>query len=88
MPKLSVYDMTGKKTGEEIELMDYVFGVEMNEAVVHQAVVMQQANERQGTHDENNEAHMGDTVKIVQTRPLSKDKCWRVVEILEHDGTN
>ena len=35
MPKLSVYDMTGKKTGEEIELMDYVFGVEMNEAVVH-----------------------------------------------------
>jgi large subunit ribosomal protein L4 len=42
--------MTGKKTGEEIELMDYVFGVEMNEAVVHQAVVMQQANERQGTH--------------------------------------
>lgn len=50
MPKLSVYDMTGKKTGEEIELMDCVFGVEMNEAVVHQAVVMQQANERQGTH--------------------------------------
>jgi large subunit ribosomal protein L4 len=50
MPKLSVYDMTGKKTGEEIDLMDYVFGVEMNEAVVHQAVVMQQANERQGTH--------------------------------------
>ena len=34
-------------------------------------------------HDENNEAHIGDTVKIVQTRPLSKDKCWRVVEILE-----
>ncbi|MDD3396102.1 MAG: 30S ribosomal protein S17 [Acidaminococcaceae bacterium] len=34
-------------------------------------------------HDENNEAHVGDTVKIVQTRPLSKDKCWRVVEILE-----
>ena len=35
-------------------------------------------------HDENNEAHIGDTVKIVQTRPLSKDKCWRLVEILEH----
>ena len=50
MPKLSVYDITGKATGEEIELMDYVFGVEFNEAVVHQAVVMQQANERQGTH--------------------------------------
>ena len=34
-------------------------------------------------HDENNEAHIGDTVKIVQTRPLSKEKCWRVVEIIE-----
>ena len=34
-------------------------------------------------HDENNECHIGDTVKIVETRPLSKDKCWRVVEILE-----
>jgi len=50
MPKLSVYDIAGKETGETIELMDYVFGVEFNEAVVHQAVVMQQANERQGTH--------------------------------------
>ena len=49
MPKVAIYDLTGKKTGEEIELMDYVFGVEFNEAVVHQAVVMQQANERQGT---------------------------------------
>lgn len=34
-------------------------------------------------HDENNEAHTGDTVSIMETRHLSKDKCWRVVEILE-----
>lgn len=34
-------------------------------------------------HDKNNECQIGDTVKIVETRPLSKDKCWRVVEILE-----
>ena len=34
-------------------------------------------------HDENNESHIGDTVEIVETRPLSKDKRWRVVEILE-----
>ena len=34
-------------------------------------------------HDENNECQVGDIVKIVETRPLSKDKCWRVVEILE-----
>ncbi|MDD7350734.1 MAG: 30S ribosomal protein S17 [Eubacteriales bacterium] len=34
-------------------------------------------------HDENNECGIGDTVRIVETRPLSKDKCWRVVEIIE-----
>lgn len=34
-------------------------------------------------HDENNESHIGDTVKIMETRPLSKEKRWRVVEILE-----
>ncbi len=49
MPKVAVYDMTGAKTGE-IELNDSVFGVEINEAVVHQAVVMQLASQRHGTH--------------------------------------
>ncbi|AHF05905.1 30S ribosomal protein S17 [Desulfitobacterium metallireducens] len=34
-------------------------------------------------HDENNEARIGDTVVIMETRPLSKDKRWRVVEITE-----
>lgn len=34
-------------------------------------------------HDEGNEAHVGDTVRIMETRPLSKDKCWRVVEIVK-----
>lgn len=34
-------------------------------------------------HDENNESHIGDTVKIMETRPLSKDKRWRVIEILQ-----
>lgn len=41
------------------------------------------SNKRFKVHDENNECLIGDTVKIVETRPLSKDKCWRVVEILE-----
>ena len=49
MPKLSVYNMAGQTTGEEIELNEEVFGVEFNEPVVHQAIVMQQANQRQGT---------------------------------------
>ena len=34
-------------------------------------------------HDENNECHVGDTVKVMETRPLSKDKRWRLVEIME-----
>ena len=34
-------------------------------------------------HDENNECRVGDIVRVMETRPLSKDKRWRVVEIVE-----
>jgi len=34
-------------------------------------------------HDEKNEAHEGDTVRVVETRPTSRDKRWRLAEILE-----
>jgi small subunit ribosomal protein S17 len=34
-------------------------------------------------HDEKNDAHIGDTVRIVECRPISKDKCWSLQEILE-----
>lgn len=34
-------------------------------------------------HDETNDCNIGDTVKIMETRPLSKTKCWRLVEIME-----
>ena len=34
-------------------------------------------------HDEKNECNIGDTVRIMETRPLSKNKCWRLVEIVE-----
>ena len=34
-------------------------------------------------HDEKNDCNEGDTVKIMETRPISKNKCWRLVEILE-----
>ena len=34
-------------------------------------------------HDENNECNIGDKVKVMETRPLSKDKRWRVTEIIE-----
>ena len=34
-------------------------------------------------HDEQNDCNEGDTVRIMETRPISKNKCWRLVEILE-----
>ena len=34
-------------------------------------------------HDETNDCNIGDTVKIMETRPMSKSKCWRLVEIIE-----
>ena len=34
-------------------------------------------------HDENNECNVGDTVRVMETRPLSKDKRWRLLEIVE-----
>jgi len=34
-------------------------------------------------HDEKNEAHVGDTVRVVECRHISKDKCWRLVQIVE-----
>ena len=34
-------------------------------------------------HDENNECAIGDTVRVMETRPLSKDKRWRLVEVIE-----
>ena len=34
-------------------------------------------------HDENNECHIGDTVKVMETKPISKDKRWRLVSVIE-----
>jgi small subunit ribosomal protein S17 len=34
-------------------------------------------------HDENNEAHKGDTVRVMETRPLSREKRWRLVSVIE-----
>ena len=40
---------------------------------------------RYKAHDEKNECREGDTVRIVESRPLSKEKRWRVIEIMRHD---
>ena len=34
-------------------------------------------------HDQNNECNIGDRVRVMETRPLSKNKCWRLLEIIE-----
>lgn len=50
MPQVNIVNMAGETVGQ-LELNDYVFGIEPNAAVVHQAVVCQQANARRGTAD-------------------------------------
>ncbi len=40
-------------------------------------------NKKYKIHDENNQSHKGDLVKIVESRPMSKDKKWRLAEVLE-----
>ena len=48
---------------------------------LYKKVVRRRANFK--AHDEGNECRMGDLVRIMETRPLSKDKRWRVVEVVE-----
>jgi len=57
MAKVSVYNMEGSQVGE-MELNDAVFGVEINEHVVHMAVVSQLANKRQGTQSAKTRAEV------------------------------
>ena len=58
--------------------------VEIERRVAHPVYgKMMTRTKRLKAHDEENSAKTGDTVRIVETRPLSKDKRWRVVEIVE-----
>ena len=58
--------------------------VQVNQLVHHMKYkrVIKQANSFKA-HDETNQANIGDRVRIMETRPLSKDKRWRLVEILK-----
>jgi large subunit ribosomal protein L4 len=57
MPKVALYNQSGSTVGE-IELADGIFGIEPNKHVLHDAVVMQQASQRQGTHDVKNRSEV------------------------------
>ena len=72
---------TGKVTSNK---MDKTIVVAIEEHVKHP--VYNKVVKRTYTlkaHDENNECNVGDTVRVMETRPLSKDKRWRLVEIVE-----
>lgn len=64
--------------------MEKTIVVEIKERVRHPLYgkIMNQTSKLKA-HDENNDCGIGDTVRVMETRPLSKDKHWRLVEILE-----
>lgn len=57
MPKVSLYNQSGSQVGD-VELNESVFGIEPNEHVMHEAVVMQRATLRQGTHEVKNRSEV------------------------------
>ena len=64
--------------------MDKTIVVSIEDSVKHKLYnKVIKRTRRVKAHDENNECRIGDRVKIMETRPLSKDKRWRLVEIVE-----
>ena len=80
-----VRGMRKTRTGVVVsDKMDKTIVVEIRTRVKHPLYgkIMNRTT-RCKAHDENNECGIGDTVRIMETRPLSKDKRWRLVEIIE-----
>ena len=72
---------TGKVTSNK---MDKTIVVAIEEHVKHPLYkTVVKRTYKLKAHDENNECNIGDTVKVMETRPLSKDKRWRLVEVVE-----
>lgn len=66
------------------DVMSKTVVVETQDATAHRTYTkIVRRNTRLKAHDESNEARVGDLVRIMETRPLSKTKRWRVVEIVE-----
>ena len=80
-----VRGMRKTRTGVVVsDKMDKTIVVEIRTRVRHPLYgKIMNRTERFKAHDENNECGIGDTVRIMETRPLSKDKRWRLVEIIE-----
>ena len=74
-------EFTGIVTSDK---MDKTIVVQVNTRKLHRLYKKYVSRSKKyHAHDELNEAHIGDTVRIASTRPLSKTKCWRLVEIVE-----
>lgn len=78
----------GKRKGQTgrvvSDVMDKTVVVEIRDSAAHRTYTkIVRRNKRVKAHDEANEAAVGDLVRIMETRPLSKSKRWRVVEIVE-----
>jgi small subunit ribosomal protein S17 len=73
------------RTGSVVsDVMDKTVVVEVRDSAQHPVYgKIVRRNKKLKAHDERNECKAGDTVRIAETRPLSKSKRWRVVEILE-----
>ena len=66
------------------DAMDKTVVVQVRDAAAHRTYTkIVRRDKHLKAHDENNEAGRGDLVRVAETRPLSKTKRWRVVEILE-----
>ena len=80
-------ERNSRKTREGLvvsDKMDKTVVVTVEDRVKHALYgKVMRRNSKLSAHDENNDAHVGDRVLVMETKPLSKTKRWRVVEILE-----
>ena len=66
------------------DVMDKTVVVEVRDSAAHGTYTkIVRRNKKLKAHDEENDAHVGDLVQIAETRPLSKTKRWRVVQVME-----
>ncbi len=81
MPKAQKKMFTGVVKSDK---MDKTITVSVTKRTVHRLYKKYvNLTKKVKAHDENNDAHVGDRVRIIESRPISKDKKWRLVEIVE-----
>ena len=84
--------MAGQRVGRQRERQGIVVSDQMEKTIVVQVTAVKphaeygkvmRSSRRLKAHDEENQAHVGDTVLVRECRPLSKNKTWRLIEVLE-----